>query len=46
MEQNSITLTKEKLNKAIEDGEDFEKIYSISLELDELIAEYYLKRER
>lgn len=41
-----IVETKEKLNNAIEKGENFEVIYSISLELDKLIAEYYLERER
>ena len=46
MEQDLIVQTKEKLNNAIERGENFEKIYSISVELDKLIAEYYLKRER
>lgn len=45
MEQETIMLTKEKLNNAITNGEDFEKIYSISLELDKLIADYYLKEE-
>lgn len=46
MEQKSITLTKEKLNKAIADGADFETIYSLSLELDKLIAEYYNKSKK
>lgn len=46
MEQKDIILTKEKLNNAITNGEDFEKIYSLSLELDKLIAEYYSNRER
>lgn len=46
MEQKKITLTKEKLNNAIAEGADFETIYSISLELDKLIAKYYLEGER
>lgn len=46
MELKSITLTKEKLNNAIAEGADFETIYSLSLELDELIAKYYLEKER
>lgn len=46
MEQDLIVETKGRLNKAIEEGEDFEKIYSISLELDKLIAKYYLGRKR
>ena len=41
MEEKTITLTKEKLNNAIAEGADFEKIYSISVELDKLIADYY-----
>lgn len=32
---------REKLNKSIQDGEDYEKIYTISVKLDELIAQYY-----
>lgn len=46
MEQDLIARTKEKLNQAIVSGASYEEIYSISLELDKLIAEYYLKRER
>lgn len=46
MEQKLIAKTKEKLNKAIAEGADYEKIYSISLELDKLIADYYMRRER
>lgn len=45
MEQKLIDEVKEKLNNAIKNEEDFETIYSISLELDKLIAEYYLKKE-
>ena len=45
MEQKLIDEVKEKLNNAIKNEEDFETIYSISLELDELIAEYYFKKE-
>ena len=30
-----------KLNKAIENGEDYSVIYKLSVELDELIAGYY-----
>lgn len=29
------------LNKYISDGEDYSRIYKISVKLDELIAEYY-----
>ena len=46
MEQKLIDEVKEKLNNAIKNEEDFETIYSISLELDKLIAEFYLSKER
>lgn len=36
-----ICKLREKLNKSIQDGEDYDKIYTISVELDNLIAEYY-----
>lgn len=36
-----ICILREKLNKSIEDGEDYKIIYDISVELDNLIAEYY-----
>jgi len=36
---------REKLNKSIQDGEDYDKIYQISIELDELISEYYKDTE-
>ena len=45
MNQKSITITKEKLNNAIAEGLDYETIYSISVELDELIAQYYSENE-
>ena len=32
---------RDKLNKSIEDGEDYSVIYQLSIELDELIAKYY-----
>lgn len=46
MGQEALILTKEKLNNAIANEADFETIYSLSVELDNLIAEYYLKGER
>ena len=46
MREIKLNETKEKLNNAIAKEEDFEIIYSLSLELDKLIAEYYLKKER
>ena len=45
MNQKSITITREKLNNAIADGLDYETVYSISVELDELIAQYYSEEE-
>ncbi len=36
-----ICQKREELNKSIEEGRDYSVIYKISVELDELIAEYY-----
>ena len=41
MLNDKICKKREELNKSIEDKKDFEEIYKISVELDELIAEYY-----
>lgn len=41
MLNDEICKLRDKLNKSIEDGEDYEIILKISVELDELIAEYY-----
>ncbi len=41
MINEKICKLREKLNKSIQDGEDYDKIYTISVELDNLIAEYY-----
>lgn len=41
MINDEICALREKLNKSIIDGEDYEIIYKISTELDDLIAEYY-----
>jgi len=43
MLNDEICKLREKLNKSIEDGQDYEVIYKISVELDELIAKYYEK---
>ena len=43
MINDKICELRDKLNKSILDGEDYEIIYKISIELDELIAEYYKK---
>lgn len=44
MIEQEITKLREKLNKSIEDDEKYEIIYQLSIELDELIAKYYVKR--
>ena len=41
MLNDEICKLREKLNKSIEDGENYEQIYKLSVELDELIAKYY-----
>ena len=37
---------RDKLNKSIENGEDYSVIYQLSIELDELIAQYYAKNNK
>ncbi len=41
MLDDKICKLRDKLNKCIENGEDYSVIYKISVELDELIAKYY-----
>ena len=41
MLNDEICILRDKLNKSIEEDADYEEIYKISVELDELIAEYY-----
>lgn len=41
MLNDEICKLRDKLNKSIEDGEDYEVTYKLSIELDELIAQYY-----
>lgn len=43
MINDEICKLRNKLNKSIVSGEDYDKIYRISVELDELITEYYIK---
>ena len=43
MLNDEICKVRDKLNKAIEDNEDYEKILKISTDLDELIASFYKK---
>lgn len=41
MLNDEICKLRDKLNKSIEDGEDYSVIYKLSVELDELIANFY-----
>ena len=43
MLNDEICKLREKLNESITIGEDYNIIYKLSVELDELIAEYYRK---
>lgn len=44
MINDEICKLRDKLNKSIEDGEDYEVIYKLSVELDELIAKFYREK--
>ena len=46
MLDDKICKMREKLNKSITMGEDYEKIYSLSIALDELIIQYYKKNKK
>lgn len=41
MLNDEICKLRDKLNKSIENNEDYSIIYQLSIELDELIAQYY-----
>ena len=41
MLNEEICKLRDKLNKSIEQGDDYNITYKLSIELDELIAEYY-----
>lgn len=41
MLNEEICKLRDKLNRSIEKGEDYAIIYKLSIELDELIAQYY-----
>ena len=43
MLNDEICKKREELNKSIENGQDYEIIYKLSVELDDLIAKYYEK---
>lgn len=45
MLDNEIRKARERLDESIITGQDYEEIYKLSLELDELIARYYLEDE-
>ncbi|MBR1653957.1 MAG: Spo0E family sporulation regulatory protein-aspartic acid phosphatase [Clostridia bacterium] len=44
MLDEKIRETRERLNESIITGKDYEVIYNLSVELDELIAKYYLEK--
>ena len=46
MLEDEIRKKREELNKSIEENRDYEYIYKISVELDELIAKYYKEEEK
>ena len=46
MLDDEICKLRDKLNKSIENGEDYSVIYQLSIELDELIAQYYDKNNK
>lgn len=43
MIEEEIKNLREKLNKSIEEDEKYEIIYKLSVELDELIAKFYIR---
>lgn len=45
MINDEICNLRDKLNKSIENNEDYAVIYQLSIDLDELIARYYKKKE-
>ena len=46
MLNDEICKLRDKLNKSIVSGEDYEVVYQLSIELDELIAEYYRRLKK
>ena len=46
MLNDEICKLRDKLNKSIEDGDDYNVIYKLSIELDKLIAKYYKNNKR
>ena len=45
MINDKICKKREELNKSIEEKKEYEEIYKISVELDDLITEYYKEKE-
>ena len=45
MLNDEICKLRDKLNKSIEQGDDYEITYQLSIELDELITKYYEKQK-
>ena len=43
--EEKIEKLREKLNKSIENQEDYDVIYKLSTDLDELIVEYYKQKK-
>lgn len=46
MLNDEICILRDKLNKSIEQGDDYDITYKISIELDDLIAKYYKQKSR
>lgn len=46
MLNDEICELRDKLNKSIASGEDYSIIYKLSIELDELIAQYYRDKQK
>lgn len=46
MLNDEIRKKREELNRSIEENKSYDEIYRISVELDELIAEYYRKKNK
>ena len=46
MLNDEICKLRDKLNKSIEQGDDYSVTYQLSVELDELIAKYYKELKR
>lgn len=45
MLNDEICKKRDELNESIKNNDDYEKIYKISVELDELIVKYYMEQE-